>query len=154
MGHDPRRCSGFATVTVLGLVAVTVLLCAGALHDALFGEQLATSRLLHQRAAAAADIGVAEAMGRLASLGSPGNLDFSVQSDFLQPGPPTTDTASVTLRYVGSTALPRGFSAGRFHLHRFEIESTGHAARGINLTQLQGALRTLPAAVPATGATP
>lgn len=140
VGKDPRRCNGFATVTVLGLVAVTMLLCAGALHDALFGEQLATSRLLHQRAAALADIGVHEAMVRMAAVDSPDGLGFTIQ-----PDPPSADTVSVTLRNVGSTPLPRGFSAERFDLYRFEIQSTGHTARGISMTEVQGASRVLPA---------
>lgn len=132
-------------MTVLGLVAVTMLLCAGAMHDALFGEQLATSRLLHQRAAALADIGVHEALARVVALDTPVNLGFS-----LQPDEPSTDTASVAVRHVGSTVLPRGFSAGRFAMHQFEIESTGHTARGISMSQVQGAARILPAEVPAT----
>lgn len=149
MGKDPRPRSGFATVTVLGLVAVTALLCAGALHDALFGEQLATSRLLHQRAAALADIGVQEAIGRLARLDNPGDQRFSMQPDL-----PSTDTVSVALLHVGSVALPRGYSAGRFRLHRFGIESTGHTARGIRMTQVQGAVRALPQNDAAAGSDP
>jgi hypothetical protein len=81
-------------------------------------------------------------------------VDFSLPSESFQADPADTDTASVALRYLGSTAIPRGFSADRFDLHRFEIESTGHTARGISMTQVQGAVRTLPAGLPAIGATP
>lgn len=144
----PRRCSGFATLTVLGLVAVAALLCAGALHDALFGEQLATSRMLHQRASALADHGVDDAVIRIAALEAPQDLDYSIQ-----PYPPSEDSVSVSVRHVGSTPMPRGFSAGRMALHRLEIHSTAHTARGIGMTQVQGATRVLPAAAPAT-ATP
>lgn len=133
--------SGFATATVMGLVAVVALLCAGALHDALFGEQLATSRLLHQRAAGLAELGIHEAMDRLAGLDAPGSLGFA-----LQPFPPSNDNVSVALRHTGAAAVPQGFSAGRFDLHQFEIESTGHTARGIRMTQVQGVSRVLPAA--------
>lgn len=133
--------AGFATATVLGLVAVVALLSAGALHDALFGEQLATSRVLHQRAAALADIGIDDAMARVARLSAPGDQSFA-----LQPLPPSTDSVSVSLHHVGATPLPKGFSLGRFDMHRFEIESTGHTARGIRMTQVQGVSRVLPAA--------
>src|SRR5687768_8712935 len=66
----PRR-TGFATATVLGVLAIVALLCTAALHDALFGQQLATSRTLHQRAAALADLGIEDALARLAALPLP-----------------------------------------------------------------------------------
>lgn len=132
---------GFATATVLGLVAVVALLSAGALHDALFGEQLATSRTLHQRAAALADFGVRDALQRLSGLATPGSQSYA-----LQPLPPSTDSVSVELRHVQAAALPQGSSAGRIELHHFEIRSTGHTARGIRMTEVQGAVRAWPAA--------
>lgn len=144
-----RRSSGFATLTVLGLVAVAALLCAGALHDALFGEQLATSRMLHQRASALADHGVDDAVFRVAAQDAPRDLDYSIQ-----PYPPSEDSVSVSVRHVGSTPLPRGFSAGRMEQHRLEIQSTAHTVRGIVVTQVQGATRVLPAAAPAAAAAP
>lgn len=147
-GH-PRRCSGFAALTVLGLVAVAALLCAGALHDALFGEQLATSRMLHQRASALADHGVDDATIRIAAQEAPRDLDYAIQ-----PYPPSADSISVSVRHVGSTPMPPGFSAGRMELHRLEIHSTAHTARGIGMTQVQGATRVLPAATPAVPAAP
>jgi len=140
-----RARTGFATATVLGLVAVVALLSAGALHDALFGEQLATSRLLHQRAAALADLGVEDAMARVAALDAPGDQRYA-----LQPDPGTTGSISVALRHIGSTPLPQGYSLGRFDVHHFEIESTGYTARGIRMTQVQGVSRTMPAGAPAT----
>jgi Tfp pilus assembly protein PilX len=139
-----RRRAGFATAVVLGLVAVVGLLCAGALHDALFGEQLAGSRLLHQRAAALAELGVQSGMARLAATDQSGAQSFA-----LQPLPDSTDSVSVTLRNLGSAAMPGGFSVGRFATHHFEIESTGHTARGVRMTQVQGAVRMLPVAAPA-----
>jgi hypothetical protein len=81
----------------------------------------------------------------VAALDTPVSLGFSLQPDL-----PSTDTASVAVRHTGSTMLPRGFSAGRFALHQFEIESTGHAARGISMSQVQGVARALPAEVPTT----
>lgn len=143
-----RRRSGFATAVVLGLVAVVGLLCAGALHDALFGEQLAGSRQLHQRAAALAELGVHSGMAQLAT-----TLPSAEHSFALQPLPDSTDRVSVTLRHLGSAAMPAGFSAGRFSSHHFQIESTGHTARSVRMTLVQGAVRVLPV-VPAATAEP
>lgn len=138
-----RRC-GFATPVALGLVAVTGLLSVGALHDALFGEQLAGSRLLHQRAAAWADQGIRDAMARIAAATTP--LETSYAPELL---PATNDSVSVTIRHLRNSELPAGFSAARFATHHFQIESTGHVARDIRLTQVQGAVRVMPApAVP------
>lgn len=133
-----RRC-GFATPVALALVAVTGLLSVGALHDALFGEQLAGSRLLHQRAAAWADLGIRDAMGRIGAAATPLEASYAPE---LQPG--TNESVSVTIRHLHSSELPAGFSAARFATHHFQIESTGHVARDIRLTQVQGVVRVMP----------
>lgn len=139
-----RLRAGFATAVVLALLAVVGLLCAGALHDALFGEQLAASRMLHQRAAALADLGAQGGLARLAGGVPPAGHSFA-----LQPLPSSTDSVSVTLRNLGSAPLPTGFSSGRVAAHHFEIESTGYVARGVRMTLVQGAVRVLPVAPPA-----
>lgn len=141
----PRRQAGFATAVVIGLVAVIGLLSVGALHDALFGEQLAASRMLHQRAAALADLGILEGMTRLgASASPPTGLSFAIQAMS-----PSGDSTSVRLRHLASTELPAGFSAVRFAAHHYEIESIGHTARGVRMTQVQGAMRVMPVIAPA-----
>lgn len=132
--------SGFATATVLGLVAVIGLLSVGAMHDALFGEQLAGSRQLHLRAASLAEIGVQRGLAFLdpsQPLGMDQNLAFTGLSS-------PADNANVTLRHLGESPFPPGQSAGRLVAHYFEIESTGYSARGTRATQLQGATRLLP----------
>ena len=134
--------AGFATATIMGLVAVVGLLSAGALHDALFGEQLAGSRLLHQRALVLAQIGTEDGLARLVRMAAP-----STQTYTLQPLRESSDQVSVTLRHLGAAPLPPGFSADRFGAQRFAIESTGHAGRGISATHVQGATRVLPIAV-------
>lgn len=135
------RRAGFATATVLGLLAVIGVLGASALHDALFGEQLAGSRLLHQRAAALAQLGVADGLARVGALESPSGLDY-----VLEPLPGSNDSVNVIVRHRGSSALPQGFSTGRFALHHFEVESTGLTARGTRMTHTQGATRIMAAA--------
>src|SRR5690606_10498068 len=141
----PSRRAGFATAVVLGLVAVIGLLSVGALHDALFGEQLAASRMLHQRAAVLADLGILEGMTRLgASDSPPTGLSFAIQAMS-----PSGDSTSVRLRQLASTELPAGSSAVRLAAHHCEIESTGHTARGVRMTQVQGAMRVMPVIAPA-----
>jgi Tfp pilus assembly protein PilX len=149
-GQGPAGRRGFATSTVLGLVAVIALLSTGALHDALFARQLATSRLLHQRAAALADIGIADAIARIAALAAPGGQNY-----VLHPQPAQADSVNVELRHAGTAPTPPGFSIGQFEVHWFEIESTGHTARGIRMTQAQGVARVMPArTVPPQGTLP
>jgi hypothetical protein len=141
----PGHCSGFATVAAAGLLAVAALLCAGALHDALFGTQLALSRQLHQRAAALADLGVHDAMTRIAGSGVAGNLSYAVR-----PDPASTDSITLEVRHLGTAPLPNGYSASQFNVHRLEIHSSGHTARGIATTHVQGVTRALPSVVAAT----
>ena len=137
----PSRRAGFATAVVLGLVAVVGLLSVGALHDALFGEQLAASRMLHQRAAALADLGIRDGLVRLGEAASPpSEISYAI------PASATTgDSTSVKVRHLASSELPAGFSAAQFSAHHFAIESIGHTARGVRMTQVQGATRVMPA---------
>src|SRR5690606_27017197 len=126
----PSRRAGFATAVVLGLVAVVGLLSVGALHDALFGEQLAASRMLHQRAAALADLGIRDGLVRLGEAASPpSEISYAI------PASATTgDSTSVKVRHLASSELPAGFSAAQFSAHHFAIESIGHTARGVRMT--------------------
>lgn len=144
-----RLRSGFATATVLGLVAVIGLLSVGALHDAIFGEQLATSRVLQQRALAVAELGLQGAMARIAADTQARSLSFS-----LEPLPDATDTARVTIRHVGSSAIANGMSSPAFEAHHFEIVSTGHASKGMQMKLAQGAVRILPVGVAPEGSAP
>ncbi len=134
---DPQR--GFATATVLGLLAIVGLLSAAALHDALFAEQLAGSRLLHQRAQALADFGTEDGLVRLAAPERPETLSYA-----LRPLPSSSESVEVRVRHLGTGAVPAEFSSERFALHRFEIESTGFTSRGIRARQVQGAVRVMP----------
>lgn len=136
----PSRRAGFATAVVLGLVAVIGLLSVGALHDALFGEQLAASRMLHQRAAALADFGIRDGLLRLGEAASPPiEISYAIPASTI-PG----DSTSVRVRHLASSELPAGFSVAQFTAHHFEIQSTGHTARGVQMTQVQGATRVMP----------
>jgi Tfp pilus assembly protein PilX len=139
MAAEPEQ-RGFATPVALVLVAVTGLLSLGALHDALFGEQLAGSRLLHQRAAALSDLGIRDAMIRLGHA-----TGIEEEQAYAPPDLPSPrDAVEVRIRHLHDSALPSGFSAARFQAHQFEIESTGHVARGIRMTQVQGVVRVMP----------
>lgn len=115
------------------------VLSVAALHDALFGEQLAGSRLLHLRAQLLAEFGIEDGFTRLAAQVLPQDGSYA-----LRPMPGSGESVEVRMRHVGTGRLPAGFSSGLFALHRFEIESTGFTSRGIRAKQVQGVLRVLP----------
>jgi hypothetical protein len=141
MGTDPEADpqGGFASATVLGLLAIMSVLGVAALHDALFGEQLAGSRLLHLRAQSLAGFGIEDGFTRLKMQSQPEDSSYA-----LRPMPGSGESVEVSLRHVGVGNLPAGFSSGEFALHRFEIESTGFTSRGIRSKQVQGVARVLP----------
>jgi hypothetical protein len=122
-------------------VAVIALLSVGALHDALFGELLAGSRQLHQRAAALAEFGLQRGMENLATAMS--MMPGEEQAFSLQPIADSTDSVVVNIRHLGIGTLPAAHSMDRLVTHHFQIESTGHVARGIRTTQVQGATRVM-----------
>ena len=134
-----RSTEGFAVLLVLVLLAVIGLYAAATLQDALFGEALAGTRVFQQRAFMLAELGIEDALADLAAPVPP--ADYTRE---LYPLPDSDDSTSVALRAAGSDALPAGFSAGRFIARRYEIESTGHAARGARSLQRQGVTRVLP----------
>lgn len=124
---------------VLGLIAVASLLGMSALHDALFGQQLAGSRFLQQRAGMLAAVGIGDAMARLQD--SPG---MSQQAYALALPSSPSDSATVRIREVGRSELPAGFSSGQFIAVHLEIESTAHGPRGTHMTQVQGVVQVTP----------
>ncbi len=133
----------------MALSAVIGLISMGALHEGLFGEQLAVTRGLHQRALALAELGIEAGLDRLGTLVEPLPASFS-----LQPLEGTTDIVRVTLHPVASTAVPAGASAARLVLHHYEIRSTGHTARGTRAALAQGATRLFVAAEAGEDAVP
>lgn len=149
MGRGLRRAAGFATSTILALVAVIALFATGALHDALFGGQLAASRLLHQRAAALAEIGLQDGLDRIGSMAVPEHHNYA-----LRPLDSPVDSIGVRVLYLGTAPLPSGYSTSHFVAHQFEIQSTGHTARGIRMVQVQGAVRVMPVGPQAVDPTP
>ncbi len=137
------RAEGFALLAVLVLLAVVGLYTAATLQDTLFGTQLAGTRVLQQRAFSLADLGIEDTLQDLHGATLP--ADFTRE---LHPLAGSTDSVDVVFRNGGADALPTGFSAGRFIAHRFEIQSTGHAARGTQSVQVQGVVRIMPLTAP------
>lgn len=135
-----RGAEGYAVIAVLGLAAVIALLAAGSLYESLFGRLLAGTRLYHQRAWALSDLGTATAFAGLGQSPPPG--DYTAEQ---QPLDSADEHVVVSLRSVGADALPAGFSAGRFVMHRYEIEAAGHSRRNAQAVQVQGVSRVLPA---------
>jgi hypothetical protein len=88
-----------------------------------------------------AELGLQHGMARLEALARvvPAHEDaFS-----LQPLGDSTDSVVVGIRHLGASHLPAAHSAGRLVAHHFQIESTGHVARGTRMTQVQGATRVM-----------
>jgi type II secretory pathway component PulK len=139
------RAEGFALLMVLALLAVVGLYTAATLRDVLFGTVLAGARVSQQRAFVLAELGIQDALRELAGTAAPADSTRELR---LLPG--EDGRVTVVLRNAGMASLPAGYSAGRFAMQRFEIESTGHAARGARASQVQGVARVLPqAATPA-----
>lgn len=132
---------------VLALVAITGLLGVGSLHEALFGEALASTRVLHQRAGLLADAGVADAMRRLAT-----TLSAADEAREFRPLAAIAESAVVSRRHLGRSTVASGFSIGRFETHYYVIESTARGPRGTSAVLTQGVARVLP--VPAPEVTP
>lgn len=134
-----RPAEGFALLAVLALLAVIGLYAAATLQDALVGNVLAGTRIAQQRAFVLADLGIQQALEEIGGATPP--ADYTRE---LHPLPDVENRVTVVLRGTGEHALPSGFSAGRFTARHFEIESTGHAARGARSVQVQGVVRVLP----------
>lgn len=140
-----RHRRGFALVLVLGLVAIASVLAAGSLQEALFGEALAVTRQLQQRAASLADIGLSAALAQLGAPTPP--ADYTRE---LSPLPATGDRVLISQRSLGSVSVTAGYSSGRFIARHYQLEALGRSARGSRALQTQGLQRVLPAAEPAS----
>jgi Tfp pilus assembly protein PilX len=134
------RTEGFALVAVLALLAVIGLYTAATLRGSLFTTLLSGTRVFQQRAFLLADRGIEQALQGLEANAAP--TDYTRE---LHPADGSPGSVTVSLRATGSEALPAGFSAGRLVLRRYEIEATGHAARGTRAVQVQGVVRVEPA---------
>jgi Tfp pilus assembly protein PilX len=135
------RAEGFALLAVLALLAVVGLYTAATLQDVLFGSVLAGTRVSQQRAFVLAELGVQNAEQELSGTTPP--ADFTRE---LHPLAEPQTSVTVAVRSDGDEAVPVGYSSGRFLARRFEIESTGHAARGARFAQVQGVVRMVPLA--------
>ncbi|HTQ36147.1 MAG TPA: hypothetical protein VMH77_03855 [Steroidobacteraceae bacterium] len=137
------RTEGFALLAVLAMLAVIALYTIATLREAFFGTLLAGTRLRQQSAFVLADLGIDGALQDLAAADSAAGYTRE-----LHPVVDPQQGVTVELRPVGADALPAGFSAGRLVARRFEIHSTGHAARGARSAQVQGVVRIMPADAP------
>jgi hypothetical protein len=112
------------------------LLAAAALQDASLARTLATTRMLHQRAFAAGEIGLARVASELArpeaAVPAPGRISIPAHA---------TDGADTSVLEVATIALPPGYSAGRVIERHFEVRSTGWSARGTRVVQVEGLYR-------------
>ncbi len=128
--------SGFATPVALALAMLMGLLAAAALQDASLARTLATTRMLHQRAFAAGEIGLARMAAELAvpgaALPAPSRITLPAHA---------TDGFETSVVETGAIHLPVGFSAARVMEHHYEVRSAGWSARGTRVVQVEGLLR-------------
>lgn len=132
--ESPAR--GFALVIVLAFAAITALLAATAMQEALFGQTLAGSRQLHLRAALLAQRGLNEGWLALRA----GSMAPGTTRE-LHPLPLADHSVLLTLRELGQTAPPPGYSLDHFTGHAIAIESTGRAPRGTVARFAQGVMQ-------------
>ncbi|MEO8307823.1 MAG: hypothetical protein ABI616_07255 [Pseudomonadota bacterium] len=128
--------SGFATPVAMAIALLMGLLAVTALQDAGLARTLATTRLLHQRAFSAGEIGLARATAMLAVPGAaaPGPARFNLPAH-------VTDGVDTTVLETAAIALPTGYSASRVIERHFEVRSTGWSARGARVVQVEGLYR-------------
>lgn len=124
---------GFATPVALGFAMLMALFAVSALQDAGISGSLATTRLLHQRAFAAGEAGLARVATELAEPGVP--LPVSRRTSL-----PTHPADSMETRVTESmaTRLASGLSAGRVMQRHFEVQSIGRSARGTRVVVVEG----------------
>lgn len=127
---------GFALVIMLAFAAITAMLAAAAMQEALFGQTLAGSRQLHWRAALLAERGLIEGFSALRT----GSMAPGTTRE-LRPLPLADHSVLLTLRELGATAPPPGYSLGHFTGRAVAIESTGRAPRGTVARFTQGVMQ-------------
>jgi hypothetical protein len=128
--------SGFATPVALALALLMGLLATAALQDASLARTLATTRMLHQRAFAAGEIGLARMATELAVPGAavpaPSRVSLPAHA---------TDGFETSVVEIAAIPLPKGYSAGRVMERHYEVRSTGWSARGARVVQVEGLFR-------------
>jgi Tfp pilus assembly protein PilX len=130
--HPLRTKAGFVLPVVLGIVLIAGLLAVEAAVESGSTTLLATQRQLHQRAFELAESGITAAMLQLESGAEP------TGTQTLRSAEASSDSSTVATTITARQALPEGFSAGRVMETTYEIRSTGHGARGSNVTVVQG----------------
>jgi Tfp pilus assembly protein PilX len=133
MRHRELPARGFALVIMLAFAAITAMLAAAAMQEALFGQTLAGSRQLHLRATLLAQRGLEEGFWALRT----GSMAPGATRE-LQPLPLPDHSVLLTLRELGQTAPPPGYSLDHFTGRAVAIESTGRAPRGAVARFAQG----------------
>ena len=127
---------GFATPVALGFALLMALVAASALHDASLARSLSTARLLHQRAFAAGEYGLAQTLIDL----RPADAPLPAPRRITLPGHPT-DSFQTAVTEIIATELPPGYSAGRIVEKHFEIRSIGGTVRNARVVQVEGLRR-------------
>lgn len=124
--------AGFVLPVVLGIVLLAGLFAVQASIESGNTTLLATQRQLHQRAFEVAESGIAAVLEQLASGAEP------AATQTLRSAATPSDSATVETRIIASLTPPGGSSTGPVDETHYEIRSTGHSARGSDVTVVQG----------------
>lgn len=122
---------GFVLPVILGIILLVALFAVQAAAELGSTTLFAGQRILHQRAFESSERGIAAVMEQLRTNATP------PPQQQLQWTDSPTDIAIVSTA-ASTASLPPGFSAGRVVAKEYEIRSTGHSARGAEVTVVQG----------------
>jgi len=131
-----RRTSsrGVALIVTLVLLLLVTLLATTGMRISTAEVAMAGNEQFHRQAMDAASAGVEAVIAQLAKSGLDRSTSITVAD--------TTASGDylASARYVGESRSVPGFSAGKFSVRHFEIESTGGAARDASDDQAQGVM--------------
>jgi hypothetical protein len=138
--------TGAALAIGLILLSILTLLAVSTMNTAATELMMSGNDQYRLRAAQAAEIGIEQTIA--AALFRP----TAVQTHPTSPLP-GGDSYSATIRPRGSTPAPAGYN-NTFTAEHYEIESTGHSHRGVQVTYIQGLFVVRDVTSPTTAANP
>ncbi|MEO6185439.1 MAG: hypothetical protein ABIP38_00345 [Steroidobacteraceae bacterium] len=124
---------GYATATILVVIAIIGSTSLWSYREALSGRTLANARLFQARAASLAGIGLQQAQARLFA-----DPDASRLSWQRHPSEAREEEIALATRLLWTDSLPPGFSANRFIDRHHEITSIATSGLGTRVVQTMG----------------
>jgi hypothetical protein len=123
---------GYATATMLVIIAIIGSTALWSYRETLTGRTLANARLFQARAAVLAGSGLQAATQRLRNQPQAAGLSWR------QPAAANNEQTEISTRLLRTESLPAGFSADRFIEYHHEVISTASSGLGARVTQTMG----------------